>query len=260
MGLGSYVPPEISRWIVPRVPRRWQRFTSATTWAEAEAESMGYVQVPVGGQPVTTPVPPPLEGNQIAIAAAFGVALGAHRVLNEPVRVVDFGGHDGKHADLIESIFPGVSFDWIVVDLPPVVDAMASRRRPGLTFEWDLSRALESKTDIVLASASLNYVPAPMNVLDAMCVSASFVVLARLPLWPIKEHAAAVQRTQRRPQEISYPTWFFSERDFLAHLPKESRVLMDFVCPDDRAAFAGQYVAYRGLVIDSRLTTTLDDT
>ena len=29
----------------------------------------------------------------------------------------------------------------------------------------------------------------------------------------------------------------------------EAKILLDFVCPDDRAAFEGHYLPYRGLVI-----------
>ena len=181
--------------------------------------------------------------------AAFGVVLGTRNWSGQPVRVVDFGGYNGKHADLIQSLLPKLSFEWIVVDLPSVVGVMSDRSRHGLQFMSDLSVALESKADVVLASASLNYVPNPTSMLGTMCANSSYVVLTRLPLWPIESHAAAVQHAQRRPVEISYPTWFFSEARFMTELPTGSQVMFDFVCPTDRAGFAGHYLTYRGLVI-----------
>jgi len=162
---------------------------------------------------------------------------------------VDFGGHDGKHADLIQHLFPQLTFDWLVIELPGVVEVMSARSRPGLAFASDPYPALEAGPDVILASASLNYIPDPTNMLRMMCEHSTFVVLTRLPLWPIERHTAAIQHTQRRPIQFSYPTWFFSESVFMAEIPIGSDILLDFVCPDDRAAFAGHYSTYRGLVI-----------
>ena len=249
MGLGNYLPPAISRTLVPRIPRRWQRFTSAASWAKAEAASAGYRSAPVALPATRVPHAHSLAGNQSALVAAFGVALTARESRDEPVRVVDFGGYEGKHADLIQDLFPQHSFDWVVVDLPSVVEVMSDRSRPGLTFLSDSAAALKTGPDFILASASLNYIADPTDMLRTMCANASFVVLTRLPLWPINHHAPAIQHTQRRPVKISYPTWFFSERVFMSEIPLGSDILLDFECPDDRAGFAGHYSTYRGLVI-----------
>ncbi len=249
MGLGNYLPPEISRTLVPRLPRRWQRFTSAATWAEAEATSVGYVSVPVLSATIKAAPMQALTGNQTALVAAFGVALAAREPRDGPVSVVDFGGYHGKHADLIQHLFPELSFEWVVVDLPGVVEVMTVRSRPGLAFVSDPSASLKARPDVTLASASIKYIADPTDMLRMMCAHASFVVLTRLPLWPINRHTPAVQHTQRRPVDISYPTWFFSEHVFMSEIPLGSKVLLDFVCPDDRAGFAGHYSTYRGLVI-----------
>ena len=258
LGLARYLPPELSRRVVPHLPQRWQRFTYAPTWADAQATSIGYAKVPITPPPATPHPRQPLAGNQLAMVGAFGVALSARRPSASPIRVVDFGGYDGKHAGLIQPIFPQLSFEWVVVDLPPVVETMSGLRRPGLEFVSDLSVALEGRVDVFLASASLNYIPDPTAMLDTMCAHAPFVVLTRLPLWPIQSHTAAVQHTQRRPVEVSYPTWFFSERLFMAELPGRSEILLDFVCPDDRAGFEGHYSTYRGLVIATAGVETRD--
>ena len=249
VGLGNYVPVEISRMIVPRLPQLWQRFTPSRSWTDAEVGSIGYSEVPVSPTPSGHLHQQPLVGNQIAMVAAFGVALTALETPVGPIKVVDFGGYDGKHADLIGSLFPKLTFDWVVVDFPRVVKAMSQRSRPGLRFVSDLVEALASKPDITLASGSLNYVSNPGEVLQSMCARSSLVVLTRLPLWPIQHQTAAIQHTRRRPVEISYPTWFFSEAEFIAEVNRSAEVLLDFDCPDDRAAFAGHYSTYRGLVL-----------
>jgi len=254
VGLGNFLPVGISRTVVPRLPQRWQRFAPTSSWTEAEAGSVGYSGVLTLPSTSGYPRQQTLAGNRLAMVAAFGVALAALDMSGEPIRVMDFGGYDGKHADLIEEVFPKLAFDWVVVDIPRVTDAMSERTRPGLRFSSDLEEALAVTTDIALASGSLNYIPNPGEMLRRMCAGSSFVVLTRLPLWPIHHHSAAVQHTQRRPVEISYPTWFFSEVEFLAEVNRNAEVLLDFDCPDDRAAFAGHYSTYRGVVLGAGRT------
>lgn len=251
MGLGSHLPLEVARVVVPRLPRRLQRFVPADSWDAAQRESVGYAALPVSVPHTPVPVPTRqlLEGNRLATVAAFGVAISALGRQAGPLRVLDFGGFDGAHADLITAAFPSVPFDWTVVDLPAVAETMRVRARPGLVFTSSLTEALGSGVDIAYASASINYLAEPVGILDQLLKQSAATVLTRLPLWPISDNRVAVQRAQRRPVEISYPTWFFSEAWFLAYVEARSKLLLDFGCPDDRGSFAGHYAQYRGLVL-----------
>jgi putative methyltransferase (TIGR04325 family) len=250
VGLGNYLPLEIAQHVLPKLPRQFQRFAAASSWVDAEKQSIGYSSIGIGALKSANTPKSPFTGNETALIAAIGVALSARASSSEPVKVLDFGGYDGKHAELIKQSFSEVIFDWVVVDVPIVVEAMANRNRSGLTFNSDLDAALSGQVDVVIASASLNYVPHPQDTLRKLCQKNSFVVITRMPLWPIQEHQPAVQRAQRWPLvEKSYPTWFFSERQFMAEIPKDAKILFDFICPDDRASFAGHYSTYRGLVL-----------
>jgi len=253
VGLGDSLPYEVARWVVPRLPSTMQRFTESASWANAVEASVGYDRVVVGNRNESAVRLAPISGNDLSVAAAFGIALAHVGHVGRAVRVVDFGGADGRHLALLETVFPGQAFDWTVVELPDVVESMKGRSRPGLAFSTDLEVSLAESADIVFASGALNYVPEPMGLLDRLMDSSSVVILSRLPLWPIPAHRVAVQRPQRKPVEISYPTWFFSEPLFLQDVSSSARVLFDFISPDDRGYFAGHYGRYRGLVLSGNL-------
>lgn len=248
MGVSRRIPTEFSRVFVPRLPLRLQRFQPAQTWLQAESASVGYANLAAPELSSRGESVSPLFGNDVSALASFGVALNALRGTSGPVRVVDFGGYDGKHHAMMASHFATVDFSWTVVELPQVVNKFDNHRAPGLSFTSELNDALCGGADIVLASASLNYVPDPLVRLTTMLSSSQVVVLSRLPLWPIPEHHVAIQRAQRKP-EISYPTWFFSEVQFLSELGKSTEVLLDVEFPDDRASFKSHYSTYRGLVL-----------
>ena len=253
VALGDSLPFEVARWVVPRLPRSMQRFTESSSWATAVEDSVGYDRVTVENRNESAARLAPISGNDLSVVAAFGVALAHIGNVGRAVRVVDFGGADGRYLALLETVFPAQAFDWTVVELPDVVESMRERSRPGLTFSADLEDSLAESADIVFASAALNYVPEPMGLLDRFMDSSSLIILTRLPLWPIPAHRVAVQRPQRKPVEISYPTWFFSECLFLEFVTSSARVLFDLLSPDDRGFFAGHYGRYRALVLSGNL-------
>lgn len=248
MGLGDQLPFELARWIVPRLPKSIQRFTPTTSWDDATEASVGYESVQVNGTQEFTRTEP-LSGNDLGVVAAFGSALAQLGNVDRPIRVVDFGGLEGRHAHLVSTAFPRMQFEWTVVELTNVVEVMKEFEHPGLVFSSNLDQVLKDSPDIAFASGAVNCVPDPFGVLNKLITSSPVTVLARLPLWPIPDHRVAVQRPQRKPVEISYPTWFFSEKAFLSELKSSMEIVLDFVCPNDRAFFARHYGFYRGLVL-----------
>ena len=250
MRIASRIPYELSRTIVPRLPRYLQRFSSAKSWEAAQQDSTGYAPAQKRTVPLGSPTASmvPLSGNSLATIAAFGAALDAIPA-TDPVTVVDFGGFDGSYADLVRDSFPARKFEWTVVELPDVVSVMTSQKRSDLSFTADLSLATKSGCDILFASASLNYVATPTETLRSFLEVSRATILTRLPLWPISDHQVAIQRAKRWPHKISYPTWFFSETQLMDQARTHAQVALDFVCPDDRGAFDGHYSTYRGLAL-----------
>jgi len=229
-----------------------QRFGLCASWEDAERDSVGYESVPLSGLDESSYPEQEMSGNDLGVIAAFGVALAYlkdREHMGGAIRVVDFGGATGRYADLVSGAFPSMEFDWTVVETPRVVESMQPRTRRNLEFATDLALVLEEPADISFASAAINYVRSPVPTVNCLLKGSSLMILARLPLWPITKHEVAVQRTQRRPFEISYPTWFFSEEHFMQEIRDKADVLLDFICPEDKAYFAGHYDRYRGLVL-----------
>jgi putative methyltransferase (TIGR04325 family) len=252
MGIGQFLPEPLAARIVPLMPESMQRFNPAASWACAVSASRGYDMAPVidlhqDRMPKGVRIGP----TDLINVAAFGSALHKISRLREKVRVVDFGGYLGLHRVAIATAFPTLELEWTVVELPRVVEVMKNKPSEGPLFTSDLEMALSEGVDFVLASASLNYVHTPIDVLQQFISHSQFVFLNRLPLWPVEEHQVAVQRAQRRPVEISYPTWFFSRKTFLSGLPFSCDIRMEIEVSSDRAFFAGHYGTYSGLLIES---------
>lgn len=229
-----------------------QRFQPCTSWDSAAAQAVGYEEVPITVNANYSDPTISLGGNDLALLAAWGVALARLSESGGAIRVVDFGGADGGHAELMKSAFPEFEFDWTVVELPHVVNAMQMNPRPGIKFLDNIEAAFGEKVDVTLASASINYVAEPQALLKHFLSNSLFTIVTRLPLWPIPDHCAALQRPRNGSRKISYPAWFFSDFQFTHEILSYAKILLNFECPNDRAAFAGRYLTYRGLVLEPR--------
>lgn len=252
---------EIRRWIPPAVvdllgsalPGRFQRFEIAESWDAAERRCIGYEQSTLKDSDTRqhlrdgTPTQP--SSRDLQFIAATGICLEASRP-GGPVRVLDFGGASGHYHDVATSAFPTVSWEWTVVETPTMV-RLAARDGAGISWTSDLDAMLGERWDFALASASLNYVPDPLQVLSGLCRVASHVFVTRLPLWPIDRHLPAVQRLSRADRG-TYPTWFFSETVFLEQVREFGDIVLRFDVPEDTARVAGHRCSYTALVIRTK--------
>ena len=184
---------------------------------------------------------------ELIVIEAFRTAL-REIDANQVVRVLDVGGFDGAYSEVIRNQFPKVEFDWTVVELPVVVNHFAAIN-DRIFYSTDLQQSLQARPHVVFASAVINYLPNPHEILESFFNSTQVVILNRLPLWQIPQDQTAIQTAQRKPFLIQYPTWFFSETQFLNRLKSNVDVLSDFEVAQDRAYFADHYGTYRGLVL-----------
>jgi putative methyltransferase (TIGR04325 family) len=254
----------IKRWISPAVadglgsilPDRFQRFEVVESWDDAERGCIGYEQSTLedggsgkasAGEETHRPT-----SRDLQFIAAVGICLEASRP-GSHVRVLDFGGAFGHYFHVATSAFPNVSWEWTVVETLTMV-TLAARTEVGQSIRWtsDLDSALDERWDFVLASGSLQYVPDPIRVLTKLGRMAPYVLLTRLPLWPIDHHLPAIQRLSRRDRAGAYPTWVFSEDVFLEEIGAIGEVVLRFDVPEDTARIAGHRGIYSGLLIRSK--------
>lgn len=261
VGIAAYVPPTLAAKLIPLMPDRMQRFRAAPSWAAAESATQGYGSAfrrTHGLEPGTGSLPQTsqraLGGREVQMIAAFGVVMG-QRVAHRTLRVVDLGGAEGIYRGVVALAFPEVDLDWTVVELPEVVAAYERSGHDRLHFTSSLAAALDAPVDVVLASASLNYVAEPAKTLARAASRARHVIATRLPLWPLPVHRPAMQRVGRGSNTVGYPTWFFSRNQFLNEVDALGSMQLLFEVPQDRAYFAGHYGTYHGLVFRTAADT-----
>ncbi len=240
--------------VIALKPMRFQRFQPVESWEVAESKSRGYSDstnealleaAHRGNQEKTIS-----SAMDLIVIEAFRTAL-REIDANQTVRVLDVGGFDGAYSEVIRNQFPKVEFDWTVVELPVVVNHFAAINN-RVYYSTDLQQSLRKRPDVVFASAVINYMPNPHEILESFFNSTQVVILNRLPLWPIPQDQPAIQTAQRKLFLIQYPAWFFSETRFLSRVGSKADVLSDFEVAQDRAYFAGHYGTYRGLVLHTK--------
>jgi putative methyltransferase (TIGR04325 family) len=171
---------------------------------------------------------------------------------NQTIGVLDVGGFDGAYAKVIKNQFPRVNFEWTVVELQAVVNHFA-KSNDRISYAPNLQRSLLTKPHVVFASAVINYLSNPHEVIESFFNNAKVIILNRPPLWPLTQDQVAIQTAQRKPFLMQYPVWFFAEAQFLSRIASRSDLLLDFEVPQDRAYFAGHYSTYRGLVLQTKI-------
>jgi len=180
------------------------------------------------------------------VVAAFGSALNRCQK-RAVIRVLDVGGARGDYASLIALCFPQRRFLWTVLETPET----ARRQRPFASEDlvWvDSLDSVDPHVDIILASAVIQFLEHPHQQLADLLARSDWLVLNRVPLWPIPEDAPAVHRA-RVAGPVLYPCWMFAEDQFLAKLRMLGEVVLRWDVPQDVAFFAGVRRPYQGLLV-----------
>lgn len=226
------------------------RFQPVSSWQHAEQLTCGYEEVSrsqTRHRRSPRPLRPTLfDGRDLQVLAALATVLGS--TARAEISVLDFGGGDGRYADAVRRVIPARQWRWTVVETPAVVQLFGSG--DDHHTRWVTNMGDVGSADVVLASGALNVVPDPYGVLRRLVSVAPYLILNRLPLWPILDDNVACQLPTKR-RGFGYPTWFFSESRFKAEVTSVGRVLMEWEVPQDSAFFAGSRHSYRGLLVES---------
>lgn len=146
---------------------------------------------------------------------------------SKPIRVLDFGGGFAIHFFFVLQSM-GFVGKWAVVETQPVVDAAAELARENLKFFSNIETAVTwlEGVDLVLASGSIEYTPAPENYLaHLLTIKSPYAAILRCSL-SYGERKIIVQArllSQMLIKEIppdvqdrlvSYPGTFMAASDF----------------------------------------------
>ncbi len=166
--------------------------------------------------------------------------------------VVDLGGAFGQLAQALAWALPQVRIDWTVWELPEVVraahDVCATGDNLTLRFTAD---APTMPVDLVIASAVLQYLPEGLGRLEALAGLARWILVDRLPVWPIARDQTAVQHASSFGPAL-YPVWFFAEAAVDAALRHAGEIELRWRHSSDTAFFAGVRCDFQGVLLRVR--------
>lgn len=224
------------------------------SWEQGRSRGSGYEnpkksKLTKNPSPFITEFNSHLSDREIRLAFAFGRALTELNRENT-VRVLDFGGADGKHFKLVSALFDEVSFDWTIYEIPEVVDKHNQLEVRNLKWSKDLP---DESLDISLASSSLQYSENSQDYLRFMLKNSKFIILDRLSV--ISGNSDIVMRQNvwsRDTGKTSYPCWYFSLEKLLERVEETHRVLATWNVPEDSPWILGRRRANFGLIAISR--------
>lgn len=178
-----------------------------------------------------------LDERTIQLLAAFATIPG-------PLRVLDYGGASGYYYYRL-SRYLRYALDWTVFETKPMVEAFGSLNPPGLRHTAEI----EDPYDVALFSGSLQYLPAPYEVLSALTPKTKYLIFNRLPLMRSTRDRLMVQKSVMH-YTSSYPVWFFSQEKLIDFVSRLGTITMQWTMSGDVAILEGKRVPYSGLVVE----------
>jgi putative methyltransferase (TIGR04325 family) len=190
------------------------------------------------GRPASTPVGP----SALRLLAAFLLALRQQRA--ETVRVLDFGGALGAHYFTLKPLLPGLRLRWVVCETEPMCDVGREFASEELSFISSLDQA--APADLVVASGSLQYLPAPVDTLSQLMALAPFAIIDRLPLTRHRDRLAIQIAPPWTYRGARMPVWFLGEGTWARQT--EGRVVLEWRT-EEQVQLGAETVTYRGYLL-----------
>jgi len=132
--------------------------------------------------------------------------------------VLDWGGGYGDYAAATRSLLPEIDLDWHIVELKPVCDYGAVLF-PEVTFHADDTAVPAGGFDVVLAIASLHFVPDWRRLVDRLAASTrQFLVLTDLPAAAGADQFTLTERPLDYLPDAVCPSGLIDDVDLCARL------------------------------------------
>jgi putative methyltransferase (TIGR04325 family) len=202
-------------WDVTSIPRlharHWQQFIEAVSGpnplcvAPEHGVNDGITSGPYGDTDVYT--------HHTIMSAYHALAQAAWG--RDALSVLDWGGGVGHYAVVIRSLFPQVTFDYSVKDVPAMV-IEGRRLLPDVTFYDDDSECFQRRYDFVLASSSLQYVRDWQRGLGTLArATESHLYVSQVPVVHDAKSFVVMQRPYSHGYDTEYLGWCFQRRALL---------------------------------------------
>lgn len=174
---------------------------------------------------------------------------------NSSVNIVDFGGALGSEYWRNREFFYqfGVDFTWNIVEQDTYVTLGKKEvSNKELRFYNNVSQ-LEGKTDLVLLSSVLQYLPDYKSVLsELMDLEAEYILIERQVV--SEQSRICVQYVGENIYSASYPLRILDEKELMDLLDRKYRKITEFVSEADepRAYVDGKEFYYKGYLMERK--------
>ncbi len=174
--------------------------------------------------------------------------------MHQTLKVVDFGGAMGEHFFRFKAFVPQRKFAWHVWETESMAKAGELHfSSDELKFVYKKEQ-IGSDIDVVLASSSLHYIPDCINNYEILnSLKPKYFLIDRTPFTPWPQDRIVVQRVFRNTPEASfetsYPTWFFSEVEWLRRFESDYKIVMKWPDTHDIVDVGGERIIYSGFLL-----------
>jgi putative methyltransferase (TIGR04325 family) len=190
--------------------------TQLSKWQSFLASTEG--PLPIGQSHEASPDAPPNFATHNTILT-FGYVLGRVGATRGRLNILDWGGGLGHYYVYARKLFPELSLDYVIKDLPGLC-AVGKTLLPDVTFVADEKEALSRRYDLVFASSSLHYTRDCYGLLARLCDSAeNWIMITRTPIIEHHDDFVVVQRPHVYGYMTEYAGWFINRTrlvDFMA--------------------------------------------
>lgn len=158
------------------------------------------------------------------IMTAIGLAANSRSQNNKtPIQIVDFGGSLGSSYLKNKALLETYDFEWNIVEQDFVVSLAADMNFEGpLSFHPVSKLSAIQQIDLLIFSASLQYLSAPYELLDQLLENRPpFVLLDKTIFNDSKSDMLYLQRVPSNINRAVYPCWSFAKTNMTSFFEKK---------------------------------------
>jgi putative methyltransferase (TIGR04325 family) len=188
---------------------------------------------------------------------AFAYVAGLAALGKAAISILDWGGGLGYYGLLARSLYPNLTIDYHVRELPAFAAAGRQLNRAA-TFHDSDEAALVRTYDLVVASSSLQYSENWRNVLHGLArATAGYLYVTRQPFVQSAGSFVVVQRPYGHGYDTEYPGWFLNRTEFLAAAKSVGMTLVREFLVQEQPFVPGapEQADYRGFLFEPREAT-----
>lgn len=238
-----------------------------TTWAEAQAKSIGYDADDIltkvltatlkvtRGEAVFERDSVTFDKIEYSWPMLAGLMWAAARNAGK-LNVLDFGGALGSSYLQNRKFLEGLAdVRWNVVEQPHYVECGKTHiQDKELRFYPTISACMSENTpNVILLSSVLQYLEEPTRVLEELRgVGATVMIIARTPFSDIPRDKLLIQQVPSSIYTASYPMWVFSFAGLSENLKKHWRIIDRFMEPEGYVCSQnGLSFSFEGLLLEA---------